>query len=310
MKILGISGGMRNGSNDGMCIEALMGAKEMGAEVEFIQLQNLHIEHCTGCTACVQSVLGGRGGKCVLKDDFDWLLDKMLDADGIVFSTPIFEKGATGLFHTITDRFGPRMDRGNNIIGTKIAEETGGTAPDPRILKDKVISFMSVGGSDWVTRTQCDAGMLALTPMWKVIDNEVFPWALSILVEDERVARAHQIGRNIAEAAKNIEHAQYQGDAGVCPHCHSRNFHLQDGKAICCLCGLEGEIHNAGGKYSFTFPAEQLEHAHDTLSGKFIHGNDIKENTGKKIANMQTEKYKARQAAYRASITATVPEKG
>ena len=86
MKILGISGGMRNGSNDGMCIEALMGAKEMGAEVEFIQLQNLHIEHCTGCTACVQSVLGGRGGKCVLKDDFDWLLDKMLDADGIVFA--------------------------------------------------------------------------------------------------------------------------------------------------------------------------------------------------------------------------------
>ncbi len=169
---------------------------------------------------------------------------------------------------------------------------------------------MSVGGSDWVTRTQCDAGMLALTPMWKVIDNEVFPWALSILVEDERVARAHQIGRNIAEAAKDIEHAQYQGDAGVCPHCHSRNFHLQDGKAICCLCGLEGEIHNAGGKYSFTFPAEQLEHAHDTLSGKFIHGNDIKENTGKKIANMQTEKYKARQAAYRAFITATVPEKG
>lgn len=43
---------------------------------------------------------------------------------------------------------------------------------------------------------------------------------------------------------------------------------------------------------------------------KFIHGNDIKENTGKKIANMQTEKYKARQAAYRAFITATVPEKG
>ncbi len=88
MKILGISGGMRNGSNDGMCIEALMGAKEMGAEVEFIQLQNLHIEHCTGCTACVQSVLGGRGGKCVLKDDFDWLLDKMLDATALSSPPP------------------------------------------------------------------------------------------------------------------------------------------------------------------------------------------------------------------------------
>ena len=31
MKILGISGGMPNGSNDSMCKEALMGAKEVGA---------------------------------------------------------------------------------------------------------------------------------------------------------------------------------------------------------------------------------------------------------------------------------------
>lgn len=307
MKILGISGGMRNGNNDGLCKEALMGAQEMGAQVEFIQLQDLHIEHCTGCTACVQSVLGGKGGGCVLKDDFDWLLDKMLDADGIIFATPIFEKGATGLFHTITDRFGPRMDRGNNLIGTKVAGETGGKAPDPRILKDKVISFMGIGGSDWVTRVQCDMGMLALTPMWKVIDNEVFDWSLSVLVQDERVARAHQIGRNIAKAAESFEDAQYQGEAGVCPHCHSRNFYLSDGKAICCLCGIEGEVQNVGGKYTFSFAPEQLEHAHDTLPGKFAHGKDIGENTGKKFANMQTDKYKERAAKYKAYIQPLKP---
>ena len=50
MKILGISGGTKNGNNDAMCKEALMGAKEAGAEVEFINLNELHIEHCTGCT--------------------------------------------------------------------------------------------------------------------------------------------------------------------------------------------------------------------------------------------------------------------
>ena len=76
-----------------------------------------------------------------LKDDFDWPLDKMLTPTALSSPPHLWEKGATGLFHTITDRFGPCMDRGNNIIGTKIAEETGGTAPDPRILKDKVISF-------------------------------------------------------------------------------------------------------------------------------------------------------------------------
>lgn len=310
MKILGISGGTRNGSNDALCREALMGAKEAGAEVEFINLQNLHIEHCTGCTACVQSVLGGKGGACVLKDDFDWLLDKMLDADGIMFCTPIFEKGATGLFHTITDRFGPRMDRGNNMIGTKIAQETGGKAPDPRILKEKVISFMGIGGSDWVTRVQCDAGMLALTPKWTIIENEVFPWSLAIVVDDERIAKAHQMGVTLAEAAKDVEHAQYKGDAGICPHCHSRNFFLQDdGTATCCLCGIQGKVAVTDGKYSFSFPEEQLEHAHDTLSGKFIHGNDIKVNTEKRLASMKTEKYKERQASYKAFIESSKPER-
>lgn len=310
MKILGISGGMRNGGNDAMCKEALMGAQEMGAEVEFIQLQNLHIEHCTGCTACVQSLFAGKGGACVLHDDFDWLLDKMLDADGIIFSTPIFEKGATGLFHTITDRFGPRLDRGNNLIATEISGKTGGKAPDPRVLKEKAISFMSVGGSDWVTRVQVDCAMLALTPKWTVIDNDVFPWSLSILVDDTKLGRAHAIGKNIAEAAKDLEHMAYQGEAGVCPHCHSRNFHLdKSGKAICCLCGIEGTLVNDGGNYQFKFEAEQLGHAHDTIPGKFKHGDDIQQNTGKKFENMKTEKFQQNSAKYKAFIQPLVPEK-
>jgi hypothetical protein len=40
MKVLGISGGTKNGHNDAMCKEALMGAKEAGAEVEFIHLMD------------------------------------------------------------------------------------------------------------------------------------------------------------------------------------------------------------------------------------------------------------------------------
>lgn len=308
MKILGISGGMRNGSNDAMCKQALMGAAAAGAEVAFIQLQNLHIEHCTGCTGCVQSLFSGKGGGCILKDDFDWMLDQMLDADGIVFATPIFEKGATGLFHTITDRFGPRMDRGNNLIATEIAGKTGGKAPDPRILKEKPISFLSIGGSDWVTRVQCDCGMLALTPKWTVIDNESFPWSLSIMVDDARLARANEIGANLVAAAKDMDHATYQGEAGICPHCHSRNFHLdKGGKAICCLCGIEGDLVCEAGSYLFHFPEEQLAHAHDSIPGKFKHGDDIQQNTGKKFENMKTEKYQQNAAKYKAFLTPLVP---
>ena len=40
MKILGISGGNKNGANDCMCKEALLAAKEQGAEIEFVRLMD------------------------------------------------------------------------------------------------------------------------------------------------------------------------------------------------------------------------------------------------------------------------------
>lgn len=309
MKILGISAGTKNGSNDAVCKEALMGAKEMGADIEFIRVLDLEIKHCTGCIGCVMSLMSGKGNMCVLKDDFDWLLDKMLDADGIVMAAPIFEKGTAGIIRTLTDRFGPRMDRGNNIISTKIAEATGGRAPDPRILKDKVISFIGVGGSDWGTRVECDHGMLALTPMWKVIDNEKFEWSKKIIIEDKKLAVAHQIGKNIVEAAEDIENAEYKGKEGVCPHCHSNNFYLNkdSSKAICCLCGIEGDIVIKDAKTCFVFPEEQLEHAHDTLSGKFIHGDDIKKNEGELMEIKKTVEYKNRVQKYKNFIQPSMP---
>lgn len=310
MKILGISAGTKNGGNDGMCREALMGAKEAGAEVEFINLFDLDIKHCTGCTACVQSIFTGKGNPCVLKDDFDWLLDKMLDADGILFAVPIFEKGAAGIFHTVADRFGPRMDRGHAVIMNQMAEEGHGKPVDMRQLQDKVISYMGIGGSDWTTRVQCDFMQHALTPMWKVIDNEVFCWSLGILADDEKVARAHQIGVNLAEAAKDIANAKYQGEPGVCPHCHGRNFHIgADGVVSCAACGIRGDIVNENGEYKFVFPEEQLKHAHDTLPGKFIHADDINRNNQKAMGLKMSDKYKERNQMYKDFIKGSKPEK-
>ncbi|MBP2652023.1 MAG: NADPH-dependent reductase [Firmicutes bacterium] len=310
MKILAISGGTKNGGNDAMCKEALKGAKEQGAEIEFIRLLDLNIKPCTGCTACVQAIQSGRGNMCVLKDDFDWLLDKIYGADGIIYSIPIFEKGATGSFRTLMDRFGPRMDRGHQILATELAKK-GGKPVDPRYLTDKVVSFMAVGGSEWCTGVQCDFGIHALTPMWKIIDNEVFSWSLGIAADDQKIAKAHEIGVNIAKAAADIEHAEYKGDKGICPHCHSRNFYItsENTKAVCCLCGIEGNIVIANNQVKFEFPQEQLEHAHDTMEGKFIHANDIKVNTAKALEKMKTDAFKTRLAEYKEFITASMPER-
>ena len=60
MKIVGVSLGTRNGSNDSMCKEALIAAQEMGAEVSFIHLLDWDIKDCTGCVACSRSLVMGK----------------------------------------------------------------------------------------------------------------------------------------------------------------------------------------------------------------------------------------------------------
>ena len=320
MKILGLSGGTPNGANDALCKEALMGAQEVGAELEFINLNTLDLKPCTGCKACVMGLFSGKGNSCVLKDDMQWLTDKMCEADGIVFAIPIFCKTAPGLFHNIMDRFGPRMDRGNLMIAQKIAEEHGGKPVNPMYLKEKVVSYMGIGGSDWATRIQCDFATQALTPKWTLIDNQLFPWSLSIIMNDEAIAKAHQIGVDLANAAKKIVdgtfvpghgiiNEDYKGPAGVCPHCHSNNFYLQeDGTAVCCLCGTEGVMKNVDGKYVFEFDAEKwIPHAHDSIPGKFIHGDDIQRNEAATRDLMKSDEAKARKQKYRDFIQSSKP---
>lgn len=309
MKLVGVSFGSKNGNNDTMCRAALMAAKEAGAEVEFIHLHDWNIEHCSGCVACSRALVMGKGNICTRRDDFDAFRSILLDADGVLFVSPIFESGASGLLHTVADRFGPRMDRSMNIVGDKIRREQGLDGIDPRILQDKVISFIGIGGSDWACRVQTDHAMVAMSPAWKVIDNEFFMWSKDIIMNDEAIERVKQIGRNLAEAAGDIAAAQYKGEPGVCPHCQCSNFWLVPGttKAVCELCGLEGEIRVEDGAYRFVFKPEDEHKAHDTISGKFLHVDDIRENEGRLMNLYSDPEYKRRVAYYKDFIQPTPP---
>lgn len=295
MKIVGVSLGTRNGMNDSICKEALQAAKLEGAEVSFIHLLDWNLEHCTGCVACSKGLLMGAGNICTRRDEFDDFREKLLDADGVLFVDPIFGKGATGLFHTLMDRFGPRSDRGINFIADQKAEAGQGKPIDKRLLKDKVVSFIGIGGSDWTTSSEYEHGMLAVGFAWKVIDNEVFPWSKTIFMDDEKVERVKEIGRNLARAAADYDNAKYLGD-GVCPHCHCKNFYVEahSKKVICCHCGIEGTF-EIGDEIKFVFDESWIAHAHDTMSGKAIHAQDIGKNEAESAECRKSEKWKASQ---------------
>jgi len=299
MRILAISGGTRNGNNDSICKEALLAAQRQGAEVRFIRLLDLDLKHCTGCGFCMKSLNLGQGGGCTLRDDFEWLRSEILDADGLLFSIPVFEKGAAGIFHTLLDRFGPRSDIGTNILGKKISEEKEGREPDPRLFRQKVAAYLGTGGTDYVTRFQCDCQMLSTLMLWNTIACEVFDWTTCFEVEDERIARVHSIGMSLAQGALEPEHAKFMGKPGICPQCGNSNFFLQsDGRAECCICGIKGYLEANDRSLRFCCSQDQLEYAYNTLKGKIHHAEDIRSNQARRTAIKGTELFKQRKQDY------------
>ncbi|SEK83628.1 MULTISPECIES: flavodoxin family protein [Pseudobutyrivibrio] len=297
MKILGLSCGTRNGNNDTMCRVALEAAKEMGAEIEFIHVFDWDIKYCTGCVACSRSLVMGKGMVCSQKDDFAKLFDKMAEADGVLVVDPIYESGGSGLFHVLCDRMGPGHDIGMMYMLDGKLKEQGKEGLDPKYLKKKAISFVGIGGSDWACRVETDHAMLAMSPAWTVVNNEFFSWSKDVIMQDEKVERMRQIGRNLVEAAKDVDNAKWMGEPGACPHCNGNNFYIFPGTThcVCELCGLEGTLEVVDGAFKFKFAPEDEHKAHDTISGKKLHGDDIFENEGRLMNLFKDPEFKARK---------------
>lgn len=97
-----ISSSMRRGSNsDALADEFARGARDAGNEVEKISLIGKRLEFCRGCLACQEL------GRCVIDDDADEIMQKVLAADVVVFATPIYYYEMSGQLKTLLDRLNP-----------------------------------------------------------------------------------------------------------------------------------------------------------------------------------------------------------
>jgi multimeric flavodoxin WrbA len=99
MRVLGIMGSPRRQSNTEILLDrALEGAREGGAEIEKVLISKLRISPCLEIYACFKD------GNCSIRDDMQALYDKLLEADHIVFASPIFFYGVTGQAKVVIDR--------------------------------------------------------------------------------------------------------------------------------------------------------------------------------------------------------------
>ena len=101
-KVLIVSTSIRNGSNSEILAhEVERGVLDAGNEVESVSLAGKNVSFCRGCLACQKT------GCCVIRDDMDALIEKVREADVLVFATPIYYYEMSGQMKAFLDRCNP-----------------------------------------------------------------------------------------------------------------------------------------------------------------------------------------------------------
>ena len=110
MRILAVSGSpLAHGNTVALLEKALEGARDAGADVNLFSVAGKTIQPCDGCRSCASTA------KCHQDDDMQGLYDLMIEADGIIFGTPIYFWGMTAQAKTIMDRTIALNQPGRNL---------------------------------------------------------------------------------------------------------------------------------------------------------------------------------------------------
>jgi len=113
IKIVGLSGSPRKGRNSEFLLKkALEGAEELGhteslpgkVGTEMLSLATLKVEYCTGCVNCDRAKEEEKRYCLATDDDLPIIMDKMLAADGIILSVPVYVGDVTAQMKAFMDR--------------------------------------------------------------------------------------------------------------------------------------------------------------------------------------------------------------
>lgn len=99
MNVLGLmSSPRREGNTEILMDEVLKGAQSGGAKTEKLIMSAYNIKPCVEIYGCRKT------GRCVIKDDFDRVLDAILNTDVLILASPIFFYGLPSHTKAFVDR--------------------------------------------------------------------------------------------------------------------------------------------------------------------------------------------------------------
>ncbi|MDR2171755.1 MAG: flavodoxin family protein [Planctomycetaceae bacterium] len=103
MKIIAINGSPRKNWNTATLLQkALDGADSQNAETEMFHLYELKYRGCVSCFGCKRK---DGDHTCALQDDLTPVLEKLKNADAIIFGSPIYFMSVTSGMSSFLERF-------------------------------------------------------------------------------------------------------------------------------------------------------------------------------------------------------------
>ena len=121
-KILGFCGSPRKGNSEYLLNQAMESIKAraevLGEEVsiETVRVRGKKLSGCVMCQGCMKD------GRCLIKDDFQALQDKWMEADVIIYSVPVYHMGIPAQLKAFIDRLGNSMfGRYKAIFGSDVS---------------------------------------------------------------------------------------------------------------------------------------------------------------------------------------------
>lgn len=105
LKLLAFNASPRKaeGTTDVLIDRFIEGAGEAGAEIDKHYVVDLDINGCLGCFNCWWET----PGKCVHRDDMDWVLPSISESDILLFGTPIYGHNITHYLQRLIERTFP-----------------------------------------------------------------------------------------------------------------------------------------------------------------------------------------------------------
>jgi multimeric flavodoxin WrbA len=236
-------------------------------------------------------------------DDRSHIINAIMDADALLFATPVYSHLPAGALKVLFDRIGSMSTSFPFVHRVVEAERMGqntydGMHIDRRVLKTRVAAFIVVAGSvfsDQMTMALPTMHQFVFPFHAKVVDQHIFKgYGLpgTVLLDQAAIERAKSLGKNLAsQMGKSFDDARYLGgtERNSCPYCHLGKIELieeTETGVSCITCAARGTMRVGNdGQIDLVWEVPSTNSFH-TINGLLKHGEESLTAPLEEIANI------------------------